>query len=363
MCGRSCTYSDESTLRCRTIVNTSKRTISGKTIMSVVGGLTAILTLGFGLQQLVGVVGGWREQKQRTSELIAVAEEQRESRHYPEAWASLQQAAELDDDNDDVATAREDLAMDWLREARPARDQSFTDFVKPLQPVLQSAALKAEGARKADLLAHAGWADFLRWRDGAHDLAPDAQYQRAIDIDANNPFAHAMWGHWIAFNNGDLAAARQHFDAAMSSNREKEYVRSMQVAAAMNMRGDNSRDEMLRLANEMRQTGDQMDEAHRRRFFWEVCSSDARNTLNWRRPAGRISPGDEHATLRWLIADTTKESDNDMLIFCEARTQAWTGDTARAIATLRSLATNASGDAIRWDAKQVADRLAQRKMP
>src|SRR5687767_684667 len=96
----------------------TNRAISGKKIMSWVGGVTAILTLVFGLQQLFAVAGKWRKEKQRTAELLAVAKEQRDSRHYADAWATLQEAEQVDDDNEDVATAREDLAMEWLRHAR-----------------------------------------------------------------------------------------------------------------------------------------------------------------------------------------------------------------------------------------------------
>ncbi|HEY0809254.1 MAG TPA: hypothetical protein VGD49_03795 [Longimicrobiales bacterium] len=328
--------------------------------MSWIGGVTAILGLIFGLQQLFGVVGGWRQKQQRTAELIAVAREQRESRHYAEAWSSLEEAAKVDDDNAAVAAAQEDLAMVWLREARVrVGEQTFSDLVKPLLPVLERGALKADGSRKADLLAHAGWADFLRWRDGARDVAADAQYKRALDVDAKNPFAHAMWGHWILFTGGDVKSARDHFDAAMSSNRERKYVRSLQVAAVTNMSGDDGSAEQLRLANDMRQHGDSMDEASRRRIFWEICITSARHTEGWKRSPDRISPNDEIATLRWLATGNRDEYRADMLQFCEARASAWAGDTVRALNTLRRLETNAAGDATRWDAKQVAQRLAQ----
>lgn len=341
-------------------MTTSKRAVSGKMVMSIVGGLTAILTLGFALQQMFGAVGKWRQEKQRTAELIAVAQEQRASGHYAEAWASLQEAADVDDDHAEVAAAREDLAMAWLRDARVrVGEQTFSDLVKPLLPVLQSGALKAQGARKADLLAHAGWADFLRWRDGTRGFQPDTQYKRAVEIDARNPYAHAMWGHWLLFTGGDFAAAQEHFKTAIGANRERAYVRSMQVAGILNRSGEDSDEVMLALANDMRQQGDAMDEGHRRRIFWETCTTRVRHAPGWERATNRISPTDEIATLRWLVGTNADEQHKDLLSFCEARAHAWAGDTTRALSMLRALATNASGDAIRWDADRVAGRLAQ----
>jgi tetratricopeptide (TPR) repeat protein len=333
---------------------------SSKKIMSWVGGATAILTLLFGLQQLVGWVSNARTQRQRTSELMAVAKDQQHSGHYPEAWASLEEAAQLDSDNDDIAVAREDLAMTWLREARVrVGEQTFSDLVAPLLPVLERGALKAEGSRKADLLAHAGWADFLRSRDGQRGIAADAQYKRAIDVDAENPYAHAMLGHWILSTGGDVASAQQHFRTAITANRERAYVRSMQVAGIMNRSGEDNDEEMLALANEMRQQRDSMDAGSRRRFFWETCTTGVQHAPGWIRSAARISPTDEITTLRWLIGNNAETHHKDLLVFCEARAHAWAGDTTRALGLLRALATNASGDAVRWDAKQTVDRLAR----
>lgn len=328
--------------------------------MSIVGGLTAVLGLVFAVQQLVGFVGDWHGRRQRLAEYIDVAAVERASRRYPEAWASLDSAARLDD-NEAVRTAQEDLAMEWLRAARVREgEQTFTELVKPLMPVLERGALRAQGARKADLIAHEGWADFLRWRDGARELEPDAHYRRALEADPRNPYAHAMWGHWILFTGGDAQAARTHFDAALGSGRAHEYVRSMQLAAALNDRRDDSDDELLRVANQARVQADSAGPAYRD-VFWRVCISSVANPDTWTRSATRITAADEIATLRWLAGNDSADAyHRDMLRFCEARAIASGGDTPHAREMLRTLETSAAGDATRARAKAAADRLAKR---
>lgn len=52
----------------------------------------------------------------------------------------------------------------------------------------------SSGARKADLLAHLGWAYFLKQRDGDDSLRPETEYKEALTADADNPYANVFWG-------------------------------------------------------------------------------------------------------------------------------------------------------------------------
>lgn len=328
--------------------------------MTVVTGATAVLGLVFALQRLVGSAGDWRGRRHRVSEYLALAAQQRESRDYAAAWASLDSAAQLERDDDRVLTAREDLAMEWLRAARVREgEQTFTALVRPLLPVLERGVLRAQGARKADLIAHTGWADFLRWREGAVDLSPPARYQRALEVDPKNPFAHAMWGHWILFTGGDMNAARAHFDAALGSGRERPYVRSLQLAALLNSEGSAAADELLRVASQARLQNDSVGADSRARVFTRVCLSDVSDPGTWSRSTSRIAPADEIATLRWLVgSDTADTYRRDMLRFCEARAHATATETGPALEMLRDLEAHAAGDATRAAARAAAARLA-----
>lgn len=63
--------------------------------------------------------------------------------------------------------AQADCGMVLVAHARTTGNEArFCDVVDPLTPALAQALATAGGARAADLLAHLGWADFLRSQDG-----------------------------------------------------------------------------------------------------------------------------------------------------------------------------------------------------
>lgn len=131
----------------------------------------------------------------------------------------------------EVLDAQADCAMRWLREIRvQAGQQTFTDIVKRVQPVIVAQLAAATGARAADLRAHLGWADYLRSRDGAGDTDAAAHYRRALQDDPDNVFAHAMWGHNLMMA-GKTEDALGHFAAALASKRERAFVRQLQLAS------------------------------------------------------------------------------------------------------------------------------------
>jgi len=177
--------------------------------------------------------------------------------------------------------------------------------------VLSRGAVSGKGERAADLLAHMGWADFLRLRQGVPGLDPAQLYRRAIDIDPGNVFAHTMWGFEILRKHGPLAEANRHFTIALESRRKREYVRRMQISALQFYRDPNLDGEVIRVANEMRTGGETMpaDTPHRS-LRWDLWSS-----IYWRRfrtHSGRddnsqflstLPPADHLATFRWLYPE------------------------------------------------------------
>ena len=86
--------------------------------------------------------------------------------------------------NAQTLDAQADCGMVLVENARTTGTEArFRDAVDPITPVLYQALETARGARAADLLAHLGWADFLRWKDGLGGLRPEGFYRRAIEQD------------------------------------------------------------------------------------------------------------------------------------------------------------------------------------
>jgi hypothetical protein len=147
-------------------------------------------------------------------------------------------------------------------------DEKFSDIAEKLEPVLTRAATSEKSAsRRADLLAHIGWSYFLRSLSGREGLDPAGPYAEAVQKDANNPYAQAMWGHWILWNHGDLADAEHHFTLALTSQRRQDYVRQLQLSALVNIHDDPEDEEVIRVANAMRMGQESVDKDMRSRIF------------------------------------------------------------------------------------------------
>lgn len=217
-------------------------------VLKWVGAITAVLSLLFGVQKLIQTVAENNDRQRTVEELSEVGRAQQRAGDYAAAWDSFEAALEsaesggtlakmigrLDAQTRALRSAREDLAMEWLRNIRVSGGQTFSDIVARLLPALNQGATSAQGARKADLLAHTGWAYFLRNRDGSGDANPQRQYESALQVDPSNPYAHAFLGHWTLWRRGSVDTAQQHFAAALASGREKPFVRTLQLAAFRN---------------------------------------------------------------------------------------------------------------------------------
>lgn len=293
-------------------------------LLKWVGGITAILSLIFGLHQITQLVSDFRERQRHSAELYKLGKLQQGAADYEGAWVTFEQAlktaesggqlakltGQLSEDRRGLRKAQEDLAMEWLENVhvRASEGQTFSDVVDKLAPVVNRGAASASGARKADLLAHVGWVNFLKSRDGALKLDIDGKYREALQLDADNPFAHAMWGHWLIVNGNHLAEAQQHFAAALKSGRERKFVRGLQLAALQWVGADENQIELIRVCNEMRKENDLLPEATRSRIFSSIYSTNRDTVLA---KLDEILPADEHlATFQWLMQgiDTTKSN-------------------------------------------------------
>jgi hypothetical protein len=249
-----------------------------ETTFKWVSGITGVLALGFGLNQALQLTSDIRERQRQIAEFQTVARQQQDAGDFAGAWASLEQALKaaetggrlaklfgrLSEERATVRTAQEDLAMEWLRNARVSEGQTFTKFVEQPVAILNRGLPAASGARRADLLAHVGWATFLRARESS-DLNPEALYQQAVQSDSANPYAHAHWGHWLLWRQDRLPEANQHFAAAAASGRALPYVRMIQLAALKN--APDRDDQFLRVVDAMRRNNERIDTQTRSDLF------------------------------------------------------------------------------------------------
>jgi tetratricopeptide (TPR) repeat protein len=313
------------------------------TTMKWIGAVTAALTLLFAIQRVVTSVSDAKQKRARSTELLRVAAMQQRDGHYEEAWSTLRDAEALNTKQADVRAAEEDLAMEWLRNAQIAvGKETFADIVHKAQPILVRGLTSAtEAKRRADLTAHVGWGDFLLWKDSGGEH-PEEQYRRAIEVDSLNPYAHTMWGHWILYRHGSIDSARAHFAAAIRSGTHRDFVRDLQVRAISNLHDDTGEREILRLANEMRHSGESVSPEFRQRMADVVCFESSRSRST-RAPQPAIQTGTEPdedlLAARWLFDGLSLGEGRDVTRdYCMATFEEAAGHAQQALATYTSVA-------------------------
>jgi TIR domain len=224
-------------------------------------------------------------------------------------WQARERTLAAEPGNAQTLDAQADCGMVLVAHARTTGTEArFRDVVDPLTPVLYQALETARGARAADLLAHLGWADFLRSRDGVSGLRPESFYRRAIEQDPDNPYANAMWGHWILWQRGSLAEAQARFHRPLASGREREYVRRLQIVALMLFADAPLEFEAVRVANEMRGNGEPVptNDAERRiwREYWDLYSHHLLSGTQQEAFLAILPPTEHLATFRWLLPES-----------------------------------------------------------
>lgn len=286
-----------------------------ETPLKWVAAATAVIALVLGVNNVAKLFAEIGERKRQVAELTAVAAVQRDAGEFAAAFASLDEAAEVADEGShfaklsgrldplraEIRTAQEDVAMAWLRAARAPAGKTFSDMVEPLLPVIARGLVGAGGTRRADLLAHRGWANFLMSRDGRDTPDPADSYREAIAIDAANPFAHANLGHLILWRRGPADEASAHFAKALASGRERAYVRRMQLAAFSNYGSPGTDAGLLRAVDEMRRNGEPVDESTGR-YLFGVYFHAFNSPEELQALVQVIPPADQIATIRALYS-------------------------------------------------------------
>src|SRR5438093_508881 len=267
-------------------------------VLKWVGAATAVISLILGARQLITIATDRAQRSRESTEFTALARQQADRSEFAEAWRSLDRAEERSR-TEATAAARLDVGFRWLEEGRPGSDQPFSRITDTVMPALDRALLDPRHPRRADILAHLGWATFLKGREtGTGDPAP--LYKQALAIDPHNVYANVMLGHWLVWQGEPLDAARPYFDAAVANGQQRPLVRYFQLAALRN-RNDTSADtELIRVVNSMRRQNETLDEQSARTAYVAYVGRygpRARTT-----DAGDIGipPSDLLATFAWL---------------------------------------------------------------
>lgn len=293
-----------------------------------------------------------REQAAEVSRLLKKGLSQADSTSYDDAWKILEQARSLAPMSREVLEAEEGLAMEWVRRNGLARwtGEYVRAVLEKTLPVLQRAAGEATGGRKADLVAHLGWTEYLRGLAGGEgQLHTIDNYRRALELDSRNVFAHAMWGFdilWMLPNEKEaLDAARPHFAAAVESGREREYVRDVEISALLRAyaqlwsRNAGREMEAIRVMNDMRVKGEPRPTGFLKRRLWSMYEFEVVADDNLASLLPALPAADHLAAFRWAFPEEgLSENEGPSLfgyLYALAQLQEKAGDRSGALASYR----------------------------
>lgn len=276
------------------------------TVVKWVGYLTAIFSLCATVVGVARYLYTHHEIAKNTNALLATETEEKKAGDYSAGWQTLEKATQLDPNSSTVRRAKDKLAMAWLEDVHLQEGQKFSNVTDKVEPVLLRAAASSKpGPEQADLRAHVGWPTFSnRATEERIWMDPAKEYQEAAAEDANNPYAHAMWGHWILWQHCDqIAEARKQFTAALATAREGAYVRRLELSALLNCHTRESDLEVIRVANDMRKEGRRLDDGERGHILDIYSQEFTPKTAETLLFVNAVPPAERVATFRWLFDD------------------------------------------------------------
>jgi tetratricopeptide (TPR) repeat protein len=325
------------------------------------GGIAVVISLIIAMSEVSTLFKSWQEKEQSVAELVKAAEIQSDSRDYQGAWEVLEEAMTLKPGSRLVRQQQIELAMIWLRNITIIEDQKFSDIVKKLKPKLYLGVASRKGVAAADVYAHLGWANYLQHRDGIIGVEVDKMFERSLELDDKNVFAHSMWGFWMhsrwgmSARWGELSLeelfkkSMDHFSVALETGREREFVRGLQLSS-LDLYKTPLAVAAVDIVNRMRMNDEPLSK-HRRKSLLEIFhraverESDGKNELI----EGLLSvlkPQELMALYLWLHGDSKQDIYGQLQKkYITARLTEAAGDFRKALSLYETLYEEAKDEA------------------
>ena len=280
-------------------------------VAAVAGAAILLLALVFLASGALGV-GPWGEYRKRQAAVrdqLATAKTQMDRTEYEAAFRTCGAVLKTEPASRPAMDLQADAAMRWAEDFSVLVPEGAKqeDLAGPplaeIMTVLDAALARTggKGTRAGDILAHLGWAHWLNQKLAFKEYGANAEQdlRRALEVDPNNVFAHAMLGNWLLQTGGDSAEALRHFQAAVDTKQERPLVRTMQLGALIYNDDPGMRTALIRAANDMRRNGEAMQagQAHRILSNYDPTvnsGEELKETLS------AVPPEDAWATYLWL---------------------------------------------------------------
>ena len=283
-------------------------------VLKWVAGLTAVITFIVATKQLNDIVKQWRDREAAVKQYVQAAKMQMELKDYPGAWRLVKQGLVISPESHIALDQEVDVAMAWLREIWLHKGKkNLTEILDPLMLALWRGMFSEDAKRSADVIAHMGWANFLRTIDGDSSYEIDEYFKRSIERDPNNTYAHLFWGYWILdrrnrikYEGDRLGIAKGHFAAALKTNRERQFVAGECLYALSRSYIKGANVEAIKMAHDLRESNEQIESSNRAgglELFGDVYKTQFKEGDFLDQLFKQLLPKDVLATYLWLSKD------------------------------------------------------------
>jgi hypothetical protein len=270
-------------------------------------------------------------------ETIKAAEVALETKDHLQAWNLIETALQAAPKSAAGLDVQARIAMDWLRS-----NFALFDMADRISPCLYRTIDCFDKAFAADAWAHIGWLNYLKYRAG-YPMDFEDPFRKALELDPGNIFAHTMRGYALVWKleppqAGDFENASKHFEAAVQSGKQKDYVRRLQLAALGSTRMNEHILAFIQIIDGIRRSGESLSFGQRSDVLKHVYWSERRAVLGNIESSQPVLPAAQHlATILWLKEDFDPKLAS--VDFITARLTEQAGNRTGALAIYRSMAS------------------------
>lgn len=201
------------------------------TILKWIGGATAVFSLLVTMVQVGNIYSGFRSRQQAVNRLVDEGIHQRNFQDYTFAWDSFSKALELEPGHRSAELEQLKLAMEWVRNWRIHLGSPLASKLDEIYPVMYRGTTLLPKQQWGDVYAHLGWASYLRSRNGsARQNQALSHFKRAVEIDAQNPYANTFWAVWKNPGKSDPEIMNK-YNVARQSGRMTPYLWNLQLSS------------------------------------------------------------------------------------------------------------------------------------
>ncbi|HEY1901459.1 MAG TPA: hypothetical protein VGG56_03450 [Terracidiphilus sp.] len=277
-------------------------------IMSWVGGVTALIGLFASIAGGIAWLQSHHKQRAELQTKMALAQAEAKQGEYQASIESYADILKTDPLNRPALDQQLNTAMLWVEDFDvPARsDQNAAELAVPaldqIMAILDSALTRSKGSQAADVQAHIGWAHWLNQHIAEREFGPVAEQdlRAALAADPSNVYANGMLGNWMLQNGGNLTEAMQHISIAVSTGKVRPFVRKLQLGGLINLDVKGARAEVVKAANDMRKSGEPLDEGSKTRILGFCFDPIVTDHAELAESLSAVSPDDAWETYLWI---------------------------------------------------------------